>query len=111
MWNSLRENLNTLNHLTKQYREEGIAAAEADREYRMKVAVAVLHGKELGYPATLIKDAIYKDEALARARFERDCAQANYEATKEAINTLKLETRIVNDQLNREWNQSGQRDY
>ena len=40
---------------------------------------------------------------VAEARFERDVAEAVYRANQEAINSLKLQLRLMDAQLSREW--------
>ena len=37
---------------------------------------------------------------------ERDIAQTLYDSSKEAINSYKLQIRIVQEQIQREWNQA-----
>lgn len=40
---------------------------------------------------------------VAEARFKRDVAEAIYKANQEAINTLKLEIRLIESQIQREY--------
>ena len=44
---------------------------------------------------------------IAKLRFERDVAEVVYKSAMEAINGYKLQIKILNDQLDREWNRSG----
>ena len=46
---------------------------------------------------------MYGIEEVADLRCMRDVAQTIYEANKEAINVLKLQIRILESQLQREW--------
>ena len=40
---------------------------------------------------------------VAEARFKRDVAETIYKANQEAINTLKLQIRLIESQLQREY--------
>ena len=54
-------------------------------------------------PVTLINQVIYGYEDIAKLRFERDTAQVKYNANLEYINTLKLQIRILSNQLDKEY--------
>ena len=41
--------------------------------------------------------------SVAEARFRRDVAEAVYTANKEAIQSIKLQMRLIESQLSREW--------
>ena len=36
--------------------------------------------------------------------FERDCAQVMYDSAREALNCYKLDARLIEAQIEREWN-------
>lgn len=57
-------------------------------------------------PVTLIDKVIYGEEEVANLRFERDVAEAVYKANQESINVLKLNLRILEGTLQREWGQA-----
>jgi hypothetical protein len=54
-------------------------------------------------PVTLISQVIYGYEDIAQLRFLRDSAEVVYRANQEAINTLKLQIRIIESQIQREY--------
>ena len=54
-------------------------------------------------PVTLIQQVVYGVPEVAEKRFKRDVALTIYEANKEAIQTIKLQIRIMENQLEREW--------
>ena len=58
-------------------------------------------------PVTLISQVIYGYPDIAQLRFLRDSAEVIYNANKEAINTLKLQIRIVQNQIDKEWANEG----
>jgi hypothetical protein len=51
----------------------------------------------------IIDKTCYGIPEVAEKRFERDVAKTVYEANEEAINSLKLQIRIVESQIQREW--------
>ena len=57
-------------------------------------------------PVTLINQVIYGYDDIADLRFQRDVAQATYNANQEYINSIKLQLRLLESQINREWGNS-----
>lgn len=88
----------------KMLRQNGIKLAEAERDYKIKLrqeALKLREDKKL--PVTLIAQIIYGVPEVADLRFKRDVAEAMYNANQEHINTTKLQIRILESQLDREW--------
>ena len=54
-------------------------------------------------PVTLINQVIYGYEDIAKLRFERDTAQVKYNANLEYINVLKIQVKLMSNQLDKEW--------
>lgn len=54
-------------------------------------------------PVTLIQMTCYGIPSIAEARFKRDMAEAVYRANQEAINSIKLQMRLIEAQIQREW--------
>lgn len=98
---ALREQLNTS---LKLLRKNGSILAKAERDYKValnKKALELRASEDM--PVTLINQVIYGFEDIARLRFDRDVAQTTYNANAEAINVYKLQLRIVENQIGREW--------
>ena len=102
--------LNELQNLTQQLsnslkllRTNGIKLAEAEKEYKIAVNKKALQLRGEDMPVTLINQVIYGYEDIAQLRFLRDSAEVVYNANQEAINTLKLQIRIVESQIQREY--------
>lgn len=55
---------------------------------------------------TLINQIIYGIPEVADKRFKRDIAEAMYQTNLEYINTTKLQLRILENQLQREWSKN-----
>lgn len=88
-------------------KQRGIALARAEAEYQTAKHAKVLELKAEGHPATLIQLLVKGDEGVSMKLFERDCAQVEYDSAREAINAYKLSARLVEAQIQREWNQGG----
>lgn len=87
----------------KQLRTNGIKYAEAEKEYKIAVNKKALELRSEDMPVTLINQVIYGYQDIAQLRFLRDSAEVIYNANKEAINTLKLQIRIIESQIQREY--------
>jgi hypothetical protein len=110
LFNELENLTKQLSNSLKQLRTNGIKLAEAEKEYKIAVNKKALELRSNDTPVTLINQIIYGYEDIAELRFLRDSAEVVYGANKEAINTLKLQIRIVQNQLDKEWNNAG-KDY
>lgn len=88
-------------------KERGIALAKAESEYQGDEHAKVLELKADGMPATLIQLLVKGDEDVSMKLFMRDCAQVEYDSAREAINAYKLSARLVEAQIQREWNMAG----
>ena len=54
-------------------------------------------------PVTIISDVCRGSAEIAGLRFERDCAEVFYKSAQEAVNSMKLQLRLLDNQLEREW--------
>lgn len=82
-------------------RKYGIEMAKADSAYRAAKANKILELKAKGLPATLIAD-LAKGEC-SNLQFERDRTEVVYDTQKEFINALKIQIRVIEGQVDREW--------
>lgn len=55
---------------------------------------------------TLINQIVYGIPDVASKRFQRDVAETMYQTNLEYINTTKLQLRILENQLSREWSKN-----
>ena len=88
----------------KQLRKTGTEYAAAERDYKILLRTECLKARDNGMPIGLIDKICYGIPSVAEARFTRDVAEAVYKANQEAVNATKLKIRIINDQIEREWN-------
>ena len=81
----------------------GRAYAQAEHDYRVAMRKKILEERANGTPVTIISDLCRGDPEVAKLRIERDIALTVYESAKEAIQTYKLQIRILDAQIEREW--------
>ena len=87
----------------KQLGIRGKAYAQAEHDYRVAMRKKILEERAKGTPVTIISDLCRGDSEVAKLRLERDIALTVYESAQEAINGYKLQIRILDSQIEREW--------
>ena len=92
-----------LNTSIKMLRKTGSDFAEAERDYKILLRREALKLRDGGLAVGLIDKTVYGIPEVAAARFARDVAEATYKANQESINVLKLQIRILDNQIAREW--------
>ena len=65
--------------------------------------MATLKLRDAGYPVGIIDKLVYGEKEIAELRFKRDVAETVYTANLEAINSIKLQMRLIESQISREW--------
>lgn len=103
LYEELQTKTRQLDASIKQLRINGTAYAEAEREYKVKLREEVLKLRDEGMAVGIIDKTIYGVPSIAQLRFKRDCAKVVYDANQEAIMSIKLQMRIIENQLGREW--------
>jgi hypothetical protein len=104
LYNELNTKIKELNISIKNLRKAGTEYAEAEKEYKIILRKEALKLRsEKNMPVTLIQQVVYGVPEVADKRFKRDIKEAIYKANQEAINTIKLQIRIIESQLQREW--------
>lgn len=90
----------------KQLRQNGTAYAQAEMEYKMLLRQECLRLRDEGMAIGMIDKTCYGIPSVAQARFKRDVAETVYKANQEAINSVKLQLRLIENQISREWGQA-----
>ena len=90
----------------KQLRQNGTAYAQAEMEYKMLLRQECLKLRDEGMAIGMIDKTCYGIPTVAEARFKRDVAETVYKANQEAINSVKLQLRLIESQISREWGQA-----
>lgn len=92
-----------LNAAIKQLGIRGKNYAQAEHDYRVALSKKFLEYRAAGMPVTIISDICRGLPDIAKLRLERDIALTVYESAKEAINGYKLQIKILDSQVEREW--------
>ena len=103
----LQNKIQQLEISVKQLRVNGTAYADSERDYKILLRQECLKLRDEGMAIGMIDKTCYGIQSVADARFERDVAEAVYKANLEAINSIKLQLRLLENQLQREWGHSG----
>lgn len=103
LYNDLQAKLDQLSASLKKLRQTGSEYAKTERDYKILLRQEVLKLRNEGEAIGVIQLTCYGIPSVAEARFKRDVAEAIYKANQEAINTLKLEIRLIESQLQREY--------
>lgn len=107
LYHELEQKQRDLTRAIEELKPRGSARSEAECAYRVALKKRIVELRAQGMPVTIIGDVARGDEEIADLRFKRDTADVLYDSAKEAINALKLQIRIINDQISREWGNAG----
>ena len=107
LYNELQTKTKQLETSVKQLRTSGSEYAEAERNYKVLLRQECLKLRDEGMAIGMIDKTCYGIPSVAEARFKRDVAEAVYKANLEAINSIKLQMRLIEAQLQREWGDAG----
>lgn len=104
LFNEIQELTNQLNQAIKQLAKYGKELAESERDYKIILRQEALKLRtEKDMPVTLIQQVVYGIPEVAEKRFKRDISEAMRDTTQENINSIKLQIKILESQLQREW--------
>lgn len=93
-----------LNKALSTCRLNGLAANEAEVQYRIKKTQEILRLKSEGYPTTLIPEIVKGLPEVAVLYQDKLDKEVIYKSNIEAIQVKKLELRSKEAELEREWN-------
>lgn len=97
--NSLLEQLQTS---VKSLRTTATEYAEAYKNYRVLLAKELVRLKDSGMAITLASEVARGNEEIANAKMVEIKKEAIYKANMESINAIKLQIKIVENQITRE---------
>ena len=103
LYNELQQKIKELEISIRQLRTSGTNYAEAERSYKVLLRQEVLKLRDEGQAIGVIDKICYGIPSVADARFKRDVADTIYKANLEAINSIKLQLRLLENQIQREY--------
>lgn len=105
LFNEVQDLIRKLNQSIRLLAQYGREFAEAEKDYKIVLRQESLKLRaEKNMPVTLIDKTVYGVPEVAEKRFKRDVAEAMHLTAQENVNVLKLQLRILENQLNREFN-------
>lgn len=107
LWQQIQVLMQELDRSLRLAYENGCELAQAEYDYKILLRQKTLILKDEKMPTTLIDKVVLGDEDVAQARRKRDIAEVKYNASKDKINAIKMELKVYNECLNREWNGGG----
>lgn len=106
LYQELQQKTNELDVSIKALRKTGTEYAQAERAYKIKLREECLKLRDQGMAVGMIDKTCYGIPSVAELRFKRDIAEVLYKANLEAINSYKLQMRLIEAQISREWGAS-----
>jgi hypothetical protein len=103
LWTELEEKRKLLDKAINDLASNGYDLAAKERDYKIAINKKALELRADDTPVTLINTIIYGYDDIAKLRFDRDVAEVKYNSNLEYINTIKLQIRILENQLQREY--------
>lgn len=103
LYAELETKVKQLETAVKQLRVTGSAYAQAERDYKVLLRQECLKLRDEGMAIGMISKICYGIPSVAEARFQRDLAETIYKANQESINSIKLQLRLIESQISREW--------
>lgn len=103
LFNELQEKTKKLDNAIRLLKTTGSDYAKAYTEYRMALAKELVILKNEGYAITLAGDIARGKPEIAHLKFKEISCEAIYKANLESINATKLEIKIIQEQINKEW--------
>lgn len=101
--NLLNKKQKQLDYSIKSLAKNGEEYAKAYTDYRVALAKELLILKNEGYAITLAGDIARGKPEIAKLKFNEISKEALYKANQESINATKLEIKIIQEQINKEW--------
>ena len=103
LYQELQSKTKQLDVSIKSLRKSGTDYAEKERAYKVLLRTECLKLRDEGMAIGMIDKTCYGIPSVAEARFQRDVAEVIYKANLEAINSIKLQMRLIESQIQREW--------
>lgn len=103
LYTELQQKTKQLDTSIRLLRKSGTDFAKAEREYKVLLRTECLKLRDGGMAIGMIDKTCYGIPSVAEARFKRDVAETVYKANLEAINSIKLQMRLIEAQIEREW--------
>lgn len=99
----LQELNNYLTMALTEYKKRGKEYAEAYKNYRVLLSQELLKLRAEGMPVTIAYDIARGTEKVAKAKEQEIITECLYKSCQEAINTYKLQIKILQENINKDY--------
>lgn len=99
----IQAKIDLLDKALTSFGKRGKALAEADKEYRIELSKMLLVKRDEGIPVSVLTKICEGLPEIAELRFQRDVADVQYSSAKEMINALKVQIKVLEEAIEREW--------
>lgn len=103
LYNDINAALNAQDLEIENFKTSGIEKAKKEREYRKELCKKILALHADGFPVTITQDVARGCDEVESLRFDRDCADVIFEASKHAIFTNNVRIRVLESMLKQEF--------
>lgn len=103
LYELLQKKINELDIAIKNITNTSKEYAGAYTNYRIELSKELVRLKDEGMAVTLAYDVARGKREIAKLKFDEICKEAIYKANLEAINSIKLEIRIIQNQIDKEY--------
>lgn len=101
--NELNSLSNKLSLSIKSLIQTGKDYAKAYTDYRIALAKELVRLKDDGMAVTIAYDVARGKPEIAKLKFNEIANEAVYKANLESINAVKLQIKIIQNQIDKEW--------
>lgn len=103
LYQELERKLRQLDVCIKQLRQTGSEFAEAERAYQIAKRDTCLRLKAEGMAVGMVSMVCKGEPEVATKLYDRIAKEAIYRANQEAVMSLKLQIRVIDNQITREY--------
>lgn len=87
----------------EQFKERGREYAKAQRDYRVLLKQTILKLRADGIATTILSDLARGDDEVAAAKEQEIITKTMLESCQEAINVYKIQLKLLQEQINKEY--------
>ena len=87
-------------------KKTGREYANAYSKYRIELAKELLRLRDSGMPVTMAYDVARGNPEIAKLKQDEISKETIYKANQESINAIKLQIKILDNQIQREWGEN-----
>lgn len=103
LYNQLAQLISQLNTSIKTLRKSGADYAQADMEYKIALREELLKLEAEGRPVTNLQYIARGQKEVATKKYHQIATEAVYKANLEAIQSIKLQIKVLQAQIDKEY--------